>query len=239
MLTEHGWEAYVLLRTLLETERWTTDELYPDLEDDLAAPLSSDHKPDQWTFFSTGKTAFKGKWVLRKAGYTKPTPNEVDEECVVEAPEREPYKEAYLQCKDRSEHFAKVLLEDTRPDRIPAPSTVRAPLAWRKNKGGWVLNIRDLDIDGKRGVEFAASTRDLNDQLVERVLIRGEVTTKGINVSLFLEDPRRARGQRDSSIVEGDMGLLHFMTLFFGEERWSKPTMGPPPLPVRAWYVAR
>lgn len=233
-LRDEDWEALVQLKTLCETERWATEEYYPELEDDFAAPLPSNRGPDQWTFFSTDRTAFEGKWVHRTARRTKQRLNKANEETPTEIPEHEPHKGAWFEFSDRSEQLADLLLESAQLSGLPAPLNVRDPEAWLKKTGGWVLNIRDLDDDGNRGVEFAASTRDLDDRLVERVLIRGEVTRKGIDVSLFLE----GSCQRSFSALDGDAGLLHFMTLSFGDVRWRKIAMGPPPLPVRAWHLA-
>lgn len=108
---------------------------------------------------------------------------------------------------------------------------------WRKETGGWHLKVQDSETHcGRKGVDFVAYTKDGKNRVIEKLLIATEVNSKGISVWMFLANPRWIRWRKSRDVSKIEVGLLHFLILIFGDERWEVMGPPPPPSPVKGVY---
>ncbi|KAJ3524385.1 hypothetical protein NMY22_g11022 [Coprinellus aureogranulatus] len=219
-------EALDLLQNLLDTEDWVTNDFYTDDKDELAAPLPRNHTPDRWCFFSSNGTAFEGTWIYRPAGTTDGCEDEEEEgeegeELSIGVNASRKQRKNYLAAL---EAMGEVLLEETRRyTNLPPPSRIRESReSWMKREGGWFLDLRPLDCDdGRVGLDITVCTHfrvGTKRTQVERTLVRGEMTRKGIDVKLYRKSvpssPRRGGMEEEEeehreAVFMRDLGVLH------------------------------
>ncbi|TEB29446.1 hypothetical protein FA13DRAFT_1863643 [Coprinellus micaceus] len=231
-------EALIKLKALLETESWTEDYHYPPTsgsdDNDDGDCIPQDCIPDNWTFISTNGTAFRGKWVNRNASRTNPR-DSIIVDLVPKGERGRRYGEDY---KARCVSMYQNLLQEVQLCMNPPWNVLPDEAdAWREQTGGWHLKVQDTETHcGRKGVDFVVCTKDGKNRVIEKLLVATEVNSKGIDVWMFLANPRwiRWRGNRDVSRIEE--GLLHFLILFFGDERWEVMGPPPPPSPVKGAY---